>query len=63
MFVEKVFVREDFLSTVKKRVIENKQAFGGTAIKVFAPFDFRDSVNLKLSLHVVHIYVCPITIF
>ena len=48
MFLEKVFVRDDFLSTVKKGVIENKQAFEGTAIKVLAPFNFRDSVNLKL---------------
>ena len=61
MFLEKVFVHEDFPSTVRKRVIENKQAFGGTAIKVFAPLNIRDSVNLKLSLHIVHIYVCPIT--
>ena len=63
MFLEKVFVCEDFLSTVKKTSYRNKQAFGGTAIKVFAPFSFGDSINLKLSLHRVHIYLCPITIF
>ena len=57
MFWENVFVCDDFLSTVKKTSIENKQAFGGTAIKGIKPFNFRDSVNLKLSLHIVHIYV------
>ena len=36
MFLENVFVREDFLSTVKKRVIENKQAFGGTYTKAYS---------------------------
>ena len=60
MFLENVFVCENFLSTVKKRVIKNKQAFGGTARKVFAAFNVRDRVNLKLSLHLVHIYVCQI---
>ena len=33
MLLENVFVREDFLSTVKKQVIENKQGFGGTHAK------------------------------
>ena len=28
MFCDNVFVREDFLSTVEKRVIENKPGFG-----------------------------------
>ena len=49
MFLEKVFVREDFLSTVKKTSYENKQAFGGTAIKVFAPFNFRDNSILEIA--------------
>ena len=57
MFRENVFVCEDFLSTVKKTSYRNKKAFGGTAIKDNWPFNFRDSVNLKLSLHIVHIYV------
>ena len=49
-----------FCQPQRKQVIENKQAFGGTARKVFALFNVRDRVNLKLSLHLVHIYVCPI---
>ena len=36
--------------------MENKQAFGSTAIKGIKPFNFRDSVNLKLSMHLVNIY-------
>ena len=35
MFWENVFVREDFLSTEKKRVIENKTAFVGAQDRKF----------------------------
>ena len=49
------FVREDFLSTVKKLVIEYKQVFGGTHAKDYSSSDFRGIVNLKLPLHLVHI--------
>ena len=51
VFSEKNLVREDFMSTIKKTVIENKQAFGGTHAKDYSS---------KLSLHLVPIYVCPI---
>ena len=37
-----------FCQPYRKRVIENKPAFGAT------------QENLKLSLHLVHLYVCPI---
>ena len=45
-----------FCQPLRKRVIENKQAFGGTSIKGIKPFNFGDNVNLKL-LHIVHIYM------
>ena len=61
MLLENVFVHEDFLSTVKKTSLENKQVFGGTHAKDLSSQDFRDIVNLKLSMHLVYLYVCPIT--
>ena len=36
MFWENDFVCEDFMSTVKKRVIENKQVFEGTGAKDYS---------------------------
>ena len=36
LFFEKIFVREDFLSTLKKRIIENKPAFVGTQGKAYS---------------------------
>ena len=52
-----------FCQPQRKRVIENKQVFGGTHAKDYSSYDFRDIVNLKLSMHLVHIYVCPIISF
>ena len=49
-----------FCQPYRKQVIENIQAFGGTHAKDYSSWDFRDIVNLKLSLHLVHICVCPI---
>ena len=49
-----------FCQPQRKRVIENKQAFGGAHAKDLSSQDFRDIVNLKLSMHLEHIYVCPI---
>ena len=40
----------------KQAVIENKQAFYGHCYKDNWAFNFRDSVNLKLSLYIVYIY-------
>ena len=37
MLLENVFVHEDFLSTVKKLVIENKQALGALMQKTSPP--------------------------
>ena len=34
--LRKCFVCEEFVSTVKKQVIENKQAFGGTHTKDYS---------------------------
>ena len=56
MFCDNVFVRKDFLSTTMKRVIENKPGFGGTQGKAYSSQDFRDMENLKLLMHLVHIY-------
>ena len=36
------FVRGGILLTARKRAIENKLGFGGTARKVFTQFNFRD---------------------
>ena len=40
-----------------QQVIENKQAFGGTHAKDYSSYNFRDIVNLKLSMHLVDIYI------
>ena len=57
MFWENVFVHEDFFSTVKKMVIENKPAFGRTQLKAYSSWDFRDIKKMKLSMHLVNIYI------
>ena len=57
MFLENVFVRGDFLSTVKKRIIENKPAFRVAQGKANSSWDFRDIENLRLSIHLVNTFV------
>ena len=56
MFEKMFLVVKIFCQPQRKRVIENKQAFGGTHAKDYSSLDFRDIVNLKL-LHLVHIYI------
>ena len=62
MFLENVFVREDFCQPERKQVTENKQAFWALTQKP-TPQRILDIVNLKLSMHLVIIYVCPIISF
>ena len=57
MFEKMFLVVKIFCQPQRKLVIENKQAFGGTHAKDYSSLDFRDIVNLKLSLHLVHIYI------
>ena len=55
IFLENVFVREDFLSTVKKTSNGKYTGVWGHSSKSLLLEDFRDIENLKLSLHLINI--------
>ena len=62
---EKNFYRKYILLVAlwKMHLLQFQQSFGGTHAKDYSSYDFKDTVNLKSSLHLVHIYVCPIISF
>ena len=62
-FRQNVFVREDFLSTVKAENLLCQLPFGGTQGEAYSSWDFRDIENLKLSLHLVNIKAYKIILF